>query len=137
MKASWPSVTPDEAEFYCHKPHRENFEPTKLKLRPSEPITLLYMLELVLLATEWPYSISEAPRKKIPIPDTLVPKKLVQLLDQLAGDKLGSVYVAALEAIGDAETSKHLECMVENFALTVFALHWYTRASLYACCGSS
>lgn len=139
MKASWALVTPDEAEFYGYTPIRDNTKLTKLKLRPNEPVTLLYMLELVLLATEWPHSMTEVPRKKTPVPKTLVPQTLIQLLEQLTGDKLESVYDTALQAIADIGKLKqpeHLQCMVENFTMAVFGLYWYTSASLYACSGS-
>jgi hypothetical protein len=135
VKACWPSVTPDESEFYGYTRLRANTDLTKLRLRPNEPVTMLYMLELVLLATGWPYRISETPRKKTPRPETLVPQKLVQILDQLTGDKLKSVYVTAVQAIkntGELRQPKHLQCMVENLAMAVFGLYWYTTASLCA-----
>ncbi|KAJ7190055.1 hypothetical protein GGX14DRAFT_580152 [Mycena pura] len=134
VKACWPSVTPDESEFYGYTRLRENTELTKLRLRPNEPVTMLYMLELVLLATGWPYRISETPRKKTPIPETLVPQKLVQLLDQLTGDKLKSVYVTAVQAIkntGELRQPKHLQCMVEILAMAVFGLYCLRLPSPY------
>ncbi|KAJ7219924.1 hypothetical protein GGX14DRAFT_389340 [Mycena pura] len=135
VKACWPSVTPDESEFYGHTRLCENTELTKLKLHPNEPVTMLYTLELVLLAMGWPYRISETPSKEDSnTRDTGAPK-LVQLLDQLTGDKLKSVYVTAVQAIentGKLKQPKHLQCMVENLAMVVFGLYWYTTASLCA-----
>lgn len=137
MKASWPTVTPDEEKFYGYKPLRPGENPTNLKLRPNEPVTLLFVLELVLLATGSPYSISGTPRKKTPMPEDQVPQRITEILGQFT---LESVFDRALCAIANTEKLKqprHLLCMVQNFALTVFGLHWYTTASLCARSGFS
>jgi hypothetical protein len=134
VNAAWPSVTPSEAEFYGFKPIHYSGKLTNLQLRPKEPVTLLYALELVLLADGYSRNIA-VPRKKISIPRTMVTQSLLQLLRRLDSGKWESMFQDAVGEITNAPIFKqppHVQCIVENFAMAAFGIHWYTTASLRA-----
>lgn len=136
VNATWPSVTPSEAEFYGFKPIRYSSKPrlTNLQLRPKEPVTLLYVLELVLLADGYSRNMA-VPRKKISIPKKMVPQSLLQLLGRLEHGKWESTFQDAVWEITNSPKFKqppHVQCIVENFAMAAFGIHWFTTASLRA-----
>ncbi|KAJ7220454.1 hypothetical protein GGX14DRAFT_388887, partial [Mycena pura] len=72
VNAAWPTVTPSEAQFYGFTPIHYSGNLTSLQLRAKEPVTLLYVLELVLLADGYSRNMAVA-RKKISIPKKMVP----------------------------------------------------------------
>jgi hypothetical protein len=134
VNAAWPTVTSSEAQFYGFTPIHYSGKLTSLQLRAKEPVTLLYVLELVLLADGYSRNMAVA-RKKISIPKKMVPVRLFNLLGRLDSGKWETTFQDAVREITNSPKLKqppHVQCIVENFAMAAFGIHWFTTASLHA-----
>jgi|ERR1700761_1438369 len=134
VNAAWPTVTSSEAQFYGFTPIHYSGKLTSLQLRAKEPVTLLYLLELVLLADGYSRNMAVA-RKKISIPKKMVPVRLFNLLGRLDSGKWETTFQDAVREITNSPKLKqppHVQCIVENFAMAAFGIHWFTTASLHA-----